>query len=369
MIGAVQRGLPDDAVVVCAAGGLPGELHKLWKTARPNGYHLEYGFSCMGYEIAGGLGVKMAQPEREVVVMVGDGSYMMLNSELATSVMLGHKIIVVLLDNRGYGCINRLQIETGGASFNNLLDTARHVGALGDRLRRPRRGDGRRPPRRSARIAELEAAIARARAGDRSYVVVIDTDPMPTTEAGGHWWDVVVPEVSGRARGAGGPQEATRASANSSAWRTEPMILYGTNPIAWSNDDDQTLGADITLDQCLREAGEIGFDGIEKGHKMPNDPAALQGRAGAARPAVRLGLALAEPARPLGRGREARDPAASRPAQGHGLPGLHRLRDLERHPRPRRQPAGRRPRAAPRTTGRSSAPTWRRSPSSPPPRA
>jgi 3D-(3,5/4)-trihydroxycyclohexane-1,2-dione acylhydrolase (decyclizing) len=197
VIGAVQRGVAEDAVVVCAAGGLPGELHKLWKAARPNGYHLEYGFSTMGYEIAGGLGVKMAHPEREVVVMVGDGSYMMLNSELATSVMLGHKIVVVLLDNRGYGCINRLQIACGGASFNNLIDTARHVvpssinfaahaaamGAVSEKV---------------GSIAELEAAMKRARASETSYVVVIDTDPMPTTEAGGFWWDVAVPEVSTR---------------------------------------------------------------------------------------------------------------------------------------------------------------------------
>ena len=88
--------------MVCAAGGLPGELHKLWRAGGPGGYHLEYGYSCMGYEIAGGLGVKMAQPEREVFVLVGDGSYLMMNSELATSVMLGQKLIVVVLDNRGY---------------------------------------------------------------------------------------------------------------------------------------------------------------------------------------------------------------------------------------------------------------------------
>lgn len=105
----------DDATVVCAAGGLPGELHKLWRTHRPGGYHVEYGFSCMGYEVAGGLGVKMADPARDVYVMVGDGSYLMLNSELATSVMLGRKITVILLDNRGYGCINRLQRGRAGA--------------------------------------------------------------------------------------------------------------------------------------------------------------------------------------------------------------------------------------------------------------
>lgn len=197
VIGGVQRSLDDDAIVLCAAGGLPGELHKLWKTARPNGYHLEYGFSCMGYEIAGGLGAKMAHPEREVVVMIGDGSYMMMNSELATSVMLGHKLIVVLLDNRGYGCINRLQQATGGESFNNLLDTARHIvpsnidftahaasmGAIAEKVNS---------------IEELEAAMMRARAASQSYVIVIDTDPMPTTQAGGHWWDVAVPEVSQR---------------------------------------------------------------------------------------------------------------------------------------------------------------------------
>src|SRR3546814_5618165 len=93
---AVQAAVADDAIVVCAAGGLPGELHKLWRTASPRGYHVEYGYSCMGYEIAGGLGVKMAEPQREVVVLVGDGSYLMMNSELATSVMLGLKLLVVV---------------------------------------------------------------------------------------------------------------------------------------------------------------------------------------------------------------------------------------------------------------------------------
>src|SRR5207237_3298885 len=109
----------------------PGELHKLWQASYPSSYHLEYGFSCMGYEIAGGIGVKMAAPEREVVVMVGDGSYLMLNSEIATSVMLGLKLIIVVLDNRGFGCINRLQRATGGESFNNLFEHVRH-GAMPD---------------------------------------------------------------------------------------------------------------------------------------------------------------------------------------------------------------------------------------------
>jgi 3D-(3,5/4)-trihydroxycyclohexane-1,2-dione acylhydrolase (decyclizing) len=196
VLGAVWRASSDDSVVVCAAGGLPGELHKLWRTRRPGGYHVEYGFSCMGYEIAGAVGVKMAAPDREVHVMVGDGSYLMMNSELATSVMLGTKLIVTVLDNRGFGCINRLQAATGGAAFNNLLadarheilpdiDFAAHAASLGARSEKV------------ASLAELEAALQRAKASDRSYVVVIDTDPGPTTE-GGAWWDVAVPEVSVR---------------------------------------------------------------------------------------------------------------------------------------------------------------------------
>jgi 3D-(3,5/4)-trihydroxycyclohexane-1,2-dione acylhydrolase (decyclizing) len=195
VIGAVQRCVDDDAIVVCAAGGLPGELHKLWKPGGQNGYHVEYGFSCMGYEIAGGLGVKMANPGREVVVMVGDGSYMMMNSELATSVMMGHKIIVVVLDNLGFACINRLQISTGAESFNNLLATSRHEVPSEIDFAAHARAMGA-TSEKVASIAEFQVAMARAKAADRSYVIVIDTDPAATTEAGGAWWDVAVPEVS-----------------------------------------------------------------------------------------------------------------------------------------------------------------------------
>lgn len=197
VIGTVQRGVGEDAVVVCAAGGLPGELHKLWRTSKPGGYHLEYGYSCMGYEIAGGLGVKMAEPQREVVVMVGDGSYLMMNSELATSVMLGLKLIVVVLDNRGYGCINRLQQATGSPGFNNLLADSRHQTLADIDFAAHARSLGALSEH-AATLGELGAALGRARAADRSYVVVIDTDPLKTTEAGGWWWDVTVPEVSDR---------------------------------------------------------------------------------------------------------------------------------------------------------------------------
>ena len=199
VIGAVQRHprSAEDDIVVCAAGSLPGELHKLWRAARPGAYHVEYGYSCMGYEIAGGIGVKLARPDREVVVLVGDGSYLMLNSEIATSVMLGTKLVVVVLDNRGYGCIHRLQEACGGEGFNNLftdclqapngppaIDFAAHAKSLGAHAEHV------------GAIRELESALGRARAADRTYVVVIDTDPRRSTEAGGWWWEVGVPEVS-----------------------------------------------------------------------------------------------------------------------------------------------------------------------------
>jgi 3D-(3,5/4)-trihydroxycyclohexane-1,2-dione acylhydrolase (decyclizing) len=151
----------------------------------------------MGYEIAGGLGVKMARPQREVVVMVGDGSYLMLNSGIATSVMLGLKLTIVLLDNRGFGCINRLQMATGGESFNNLLADARHETMPDIDFRAHAESLGA-IAEKAASIAELEAALARSKANARTTVIVIDTDPLAATEAGGAWWDVAVPEVSDR---------------------------------------------------------------------------------------------------------------------------------------------------------------------------
>jgi 3D-(3,5/4)-trihydroxycyclohexane-1,2-dione acylhydrolase (decyclizing) len=189
-------------VVVCAAGGLPGELHKLWRAKDSVGYHLEYGYSCMGYEIAGGLGAKLARPEREVCVLVGDGSYLMLNSEIATSVALGAKLVIVVLDNRGFGCIERLQAATGGASFNNLLDQdaprvdfvahARSLGAQAELV------DG---------IATLAPALERALRARKTCVVVIETDARRGTGEGGAWWEVAVTAAPRSA-----PQRKARAA-------------------------------------------------------------------------------------------------------------------------------------------------------------
>jgi 3D-(3,5/4)-trihydroxycyclohexane-1,2-dione acylhydrolase (decyclizing) len=197
VIGAVQRASEPSDIVLCAAGGLPGELHKLWNASQPGSYHLEYGYSCMGYEIAGGLGVKMARPNHEVIVLVGDGSYLMLNSEIATSVMLGLKLIIVLLDNRGFGCIDRLQRATGGESFNNLFAHTRHETLPGIDFAAHARSLGAIASKVTG-VTELEAAVRDARSAKRTSVIVIDTDPLASTAAGGHWWDVAVPEVSER---------------------------------------------------------------------------------------------------------------------------------------------------------------------------
>ncbi len=202
VIGAVRDSAPDSArgdIVVCAAGTLPAELHKLWRAGAPGGYHMEYGYSCMGYEIAGGLGVKMARPQAEVIVMIGDGSYLMLNSEIATSVMLGRKLIIVVLDNRGYGCIQRLQLACGGTRFNNMLpdcvpeggrdvhiDFAAHARSLGAEAVHV------------GSVAELSGAMKRARAATSTQVIVIDTTHTRTTEDGGCWWEVAVAQTSHR---------------------------------------------------------------------------------------------------------------------------------------------------------------------------
>ncbi|RWC71919.1 MAG: 3D-(3,5/4)-trihydroxycyclohexane-1,2-dione acylhydrolase (decyclizing) [Mesorhizobium sp.] len=197
VIGAVQRAMGSGVTLLHAAGGLPGELHKLWQAGAPGSYHAEYGFSTMGYEIAGGLGTKMAKPGEEIVVMIGDGSYLMLNSEIATSVMLGLKLTIVLLDNRGFGCINRLQMATGGANFNNLLKDSRHE-ILPDVDFAAHAASMGATSEKVSSIAGLETALAQAKKNDRTTVLVIDTDPLVSTDAGGHWWDVAVPEVSAR---------------------------------------------------------------------------------------------------------------------------------------------------------------------------
>jgi len=202
VIGAVRDSASDSPandIVVCAAGTLPAELHKLWRVSAPGGYHVEYGYSTMGYEIAGGLGVKLARPEKEVIVMVGDGSYMMMNSEIATSVLLGRKLIVVVLDNRGYGCIHRLQMASGSPPFNNMLDDC--IADGGNRSTIDFAGHARSMGAQAVHVADipgLRTALVAARTANVTQVIVIDTTADRTTPDGGCWWEVAIPEVSER---------------------------------------------------------------------------------------------------------------------------------------------------------------------------
>lgn len=205
VIGAVQRAVTEKAIAMCAAGTMPGALKLLWQPSK-GGYHMEYGFSCMGYEIAGAMGIKLATPAREVICFVGDGSYMMANSELATAVMRRIPFTVVLTDNAGYGCINRLQtIGCSGEPFNNmyvdcniedqpLIDYVAHAASMGAHAVKASGTDA------------LEAEIKAARSRNIPTVIVIETDAIDfpgtgmDTTAGEHgfFWDVAVPEVSKR---------------------------------------------------------------------------------------------------------------------------------------------------------------------------
>lgn len=201
VVGAINRVCGRNDLALTAAGGLPGELNKNWKAKAPGTFDCEFGFSCMGYEIAGGLGAKMARDgakdDGEVIVFVGDGSYLMLNSEIVSSVMTGHKLIIIVCDNAGYAVINRLQNYKGGASFNNLLadckgkvvavDFVAHahsMGAHGEAVET---------------VDELQQAFDRARQSKRSYVISIRVHPHQWTP-GDAWWDVGVPQVSARSQ-------------------------------------------------------------------------------------------------------------------------------------------------------------------------
>jgi 3D-(3,5/4)-trihydroxycyclohexane-1,2-dione acylhydrolase (decyclizing) len=204
VIGAVNRASGPRDVVVCAAGSMPGDLHKLWRTRDPKGYHVEYGYSCMGYEIAGGLGVKLAAPDREVYVLVGDGSYLMMAQELVTAVQEGIRLIIVLVDNHGHASIGSLSESVGSQRFGTAyryrdratgrldgpvlpVDFGANAQSLGARVLR------------AHSVSELAGALAAARDEPGPVVITIETDPLvpaPDSEA---WWDVPVAQVSGLA--------------------------------------------------------------------------------------------------------------------------------------------------------------------------
>lgn len=200
-IGLVNKAAGERDVVVCAAGSMPGDLLKLWRTTDPKGYHVEYGYSCMGYEVAGGLGVRMACPDREVFVMVGDGSYLMMHTEIVTAIQEGLKMIVVLVDNGGFQSIHGLQMGSGSPSFGNELrfrdestgtlsgpyvpvDFAKNAESLGARAIRVSTPD------------ELSAALEAAKLESRTTLVYVRVDPEARVPNYEGWWDVPIAEVS-----------------------------------------------------------------------------------------------------------------------------------------------------------------------------
>jgi 3D-(3,5/4)-trihydroxycyclohexane-1,2-dione acylhydrolase (decyclizing) len=196
VVGIVNAKAGERDLLITAAGGLPGEVMKNWRVKEPNTFDCEFGFSCMGYEIAAGWGAAMADPSRTPIVMIGDGTYMMMNSDIYSSVLAGHKMILVVCDNGGYAVINRLQNAKGGASFNNLIqdcrvkepfsvDFAKHAEAMGALTRRVES------------LADLGQALDWAKATDRTTVITIVSDAFTWTP-GDAWWDVGVPQVSGR---------------------------------------------------------------------------------------------------------------------------------------------------------------------------
>lgn len=204
LIGVVNERSDPDGVMVCAAGSLPGDLHKLWRARHPKNYHLEYGYSCMGYEIAGGLGIKMADPDREVYVMVGDGSYLMLSNEIVTSIQEGYKLNVILLDNSGFKSIGALSRSLGQKGFGTRdvfptddtlpgdeqdveslpVDLAKNAESLGAHVIRCQTYD------------EFEAAFDEMKRTDRTTVLYIRNDRYESVPGYESWWDVPVAEVS-----------------------------------------------------------------------------------------------------------------------------------------------------------------------------
>ena len=201
VIGAVNDAAGETDVVVCAAGSMPGDLHKLWRARDPKGYHVEYGYSCMGYEIPGGMGVKLAAPEREVFVMIGDGSYLMLPGELPTAVAEGIKLVIVLVQNHGYASIGALSRSVGSGGFGTrydarpstsdddpaeplAIDLATNAESLGARVIRART------------IDDVRAGLLEARAADGPVVVYVEVDRFEGVPSYESWWDVPVAEIS-----------------------------------------------------------------------------------------------------------------------------------------------------------------------------
>jgi 3D-(3,5/4)-trihydroxycyclohexane-1,2-dione acylhydrolase (decyclizing) len=211
VIGTVNSFSGEKDVLLCAAGSAPGDLHKLWRTQDPKGYHLEYGYSCMGYEIAGGLGAKMASPDREIYVIVGDGSYLMMAQEIVTSIQEDIKLIIILIDNHGFGSIGALSRSIGSEGFGTRylyrdeandqipddsvpfsdavesylpLDLAKNAESLGATVLR------------ASSIEDLKNALEAAKEQPCTTVIYVETDRYAGVPGYESWWDVPIAEVS-----------------------------------------------------------------------------------------------------------------------------------------------------------------------------
>ena len=232
IIGAVEAATNDRDVIVGAAGSLPGDLHKLWRTRDPKGYHVEYAFSCMGYEIAAGIGVKMADPSREVFVFVGDGSYLMMNSEIITAVQEGIKIIIILVVNHGFQSIGALSESVGVERFGTKYRYRNNAGQLaGDKLPLDLAANAASLGAqviRAANLEEFRAALVQARANTTITVVHIEDDPTIPTPDSASWWDVPVAEVSTR------PSTRDALARYDAARKVQRSYL---RPTAWGDTD------------------------------------------------------------------------------------------------------------------------------------
>ena len=274
-------------VVVCAAGSMPGDLHKLWRTRDPKGYHVEYGYSCMGYEVAGGLGVRLACPDRDVFVMVGDGSYLMMATELVTAVQEGIKIITVLVQNHGYASIGSLSESLGSQRFGTRY-----------RYRNPKTGrlDGDKLPVdlaanaaslgveviKTTTAGEFADAIKAAKAADHSIVIYVETDPLIGAPDSESWWDVPVSATSTLESTQQGTQDLRRAQGHPEAVPVRRVCVihdhdrYRTGLVG-------SLVSPAIPSRCLpevflREVAEAGYEWIELGPYgyLPKDPAELK---------------------------------------------------------------------------------------------
>jgi 3D-(3,5/4)-trihydroxycyclohexane-1,2-dione acylhydrolase (decyclizing) len=236
VIGAINDFTKPSDIMINAAGSMPGDLHKLWRTSEPGGYHMEYGYSCMGYEIAGGLGIKMARPDRDVYVLVGDGSYLMMAQELVTSLQEGIKLNIILIDNRGFASIGGLSRSLGNEGMGTEYRYAKDGRYTGDPIHIDFRANAESLGAWAVRansIDEFKHALERGRNEPRTSVIVVETDLKKCVPGYETWWDVPVAEVS--------EIDAVKtARAEYEKTRVKERYFFGTNAEAKTESNSET---------------------------------------------------------------------------------------------------------------------------------